>query len=394
MVEKQGVGFEKLRKWKGLGVLRGRVGKPTAADRNTYRLRTLPEVMLSVQSSLKRAQALAGKRHHHIWQHIQRGFATNEFNDHHIWVYRRTGDPERTVTRLHGQEKFFYGEENSAADINITNLENQLVGFINNARVAVNGERLDPKVAGIFVSSLEIRSAYLRVEFSNLLERMVTSTREHLSSPEVMAIAMQAVLKNEPNLLKSEFEKMGAEPVFHEIFAQIVHEVLPKELIARRREFSASLDQFLGPMLSKSAEVAKDSQIRALGKNFSSTERTTSHQAMNFEVLRVHDGELILPDTGLALLMKQGVRPTSFKGDSIETIVVPISSSAAIIGSKKRNIVRPIGLLNSVLASCSFESFIARKKDNMFQSLVRKIGKNAKLLDNSAIAKIVRSVEF
>ena len=108
---------------------------------------------------------MAGKKHHHIWQYIQRGFATYEFNDHHIWVYRQAGEPERTVTRLHGKEKFFFGEENSLADTNLTNLEGQLVGFINDARIAASGQRLDPKVAVILVSSLEILSAFLRMEF-------------------------------------------------------------------------------------------------------------------------------------------------------------------------------------------------------------------------------------
>ncbi len=217
---------------------------------------------------------MAGRKHHHIWQHIQRGFSVSEFNDHHIWVYCKSGKIDRTVTRLHGQEKFFYGPENSAADTNLTNLEAQLAGFAAEARVARTGTLLDSQMAGVLVTSMEARSAFLRVEFSRLLERTLEHMRSHMNSPGVMAKYMQACLKREPDSLAAELEKIGVDPGMHRALGQIFHDVIPKELASRKSDISAILDKIFGPILERTAEASKDGQIKALEREFSGTERT------------------------------------------------------------------------------------------------------------------------
>lgn len=77
---------------------------------------------------------MSGKKQHHIWQMIQRGFSWRERGDDHIWVYTKEAAPRQTVTRKYGQEKSFYGDENSIADINITNFENQTQELIRKRR--------------------------------------------------------------------------------------------------------------------------------------------------------------------------------------------------------------------------------------------------------------------
>lgn len=105
-------------------------------------------------------------------------------------------------------------------------------------------------------------------------------------------------------------------------------------------------------------------------------------------------GSLILPDTAIAFLLKNGARPISQKTDAIEAILIPISSSTIIVASNKHYMKRPLSVLNSVLASCSFESFIAMENRLDFGSLTNKIGRNARLLQDSEIAKVVRSLDF
>jgi hypothetical protein len=125
---------------------------------------------------------MAGKHQHHIWQLLQRGFSQRSFGDDHIWVYEQNTSPRKTVTRLFGEEKFFYGKENSKADKNISDFENSVQGAIQDARAADNGTELDHEIFAAIISHLEMRSSFLRTSLSHIGERLIGALKKYLSS--------------------------------------------------------------------------------------------------------------------------------------------------------------------------------------------------------------------
>lgn len=203
---------------------------------------------------------MAGKKQHFIWQHIQRGFASKEHNDFHVWVYRKNLNPERTVTKLHGYEKFFYGDEGSLADANITKIENGLSKFVAQTRTLIDGAVVDAKMAGLLVSKLELRSSYLRSEFSRILERCVTEIKKKFLTANNFENMLRKHVKDNPDEISKEAEKAGLSA--HSV-SFLVESFLSQQsnlFASSRPEIGALLDD-----LAKSAsEISKNAHIKSL----------------------------------------------------------------------------------------------------------------------------------
>ena len=106
---------------------------------------------------------MAGKRQHHIWQFIQRGFGEKRGKDHHIWVYEKGCPPRKTVTRKHGVEPFFFSEgDDNTADDTITNFENSIHSYFQELRTSGAETRIASELVAPFVVHLEMRSLFLR----------------------------------------------------------------------------------------------------------------------------------------------------------------------------------------------------------------------------------------
>ena len=135
--------------------------------------------------------------------------------------------------------------------------------------------------------------------------------------------------------------------------------------------------------------MAKDAHIRSLESDFLDVERTEQHRRLEYRVFRIYRGELILPDTTLAILKKSGCSPVSQKRDDIERIIIPVSNQVAIVEGLDNAWLLERGLVNRVLASCAFEAFVARQPTDEFQRLSRRISKNARLMSDTELKRAV-----
>lgn len=111
---------------------------------------------------------------------------------------------------------------------------------------------------------------------------------------------------------------------------------------------------------------------------------------MKFVVRRVPENRIILPDTGIAFILKDRVRPISQKDDKIVEVLIPLSSDCVVIGSPFGATFRSHPTINSLLASCAYQSFAFRDDDERHLSLAKRIGKNTTLLRDDEISNLVR----
>lgn len=332
---------------------------------------------------------MAGKHQHHVWQHIQRGFSVEEYNDNHIWIYTRDSAARKSVTRTYGQQKFFYGEQNSAADQNITDLESRLSGLITAARSSKDGAVLDTSLVAPLISLLEMRSAFIRAEMSRMSQRLLEELKKALSSKKSISALVKSYLQNHPNFLDDSIKKLGPNVVDQELIKLFVEIQMPSLIENASKSLAPNLNNAFSLLQKEMADIAKNSHIKALESDILNVDRTRLHSLMTYKIARFSKDCLVLPDTGIAFLTENGVRPLSQKSDRAEIVFIPISSNMMILGSDGPTIDRSIDTINRILASCSFESFISKHISEECKRNAKRIGVNAKLLSDSEIKKIL-----
>ena len=334
---------------------------------------------------------MAGNNQHHVWQMLQRGFGEKRGKDHHVWVYSKTEPARQTATRLFGAEKHFYGPEGSLADLNITKYENENQSTIQEIRRLPNGADVDREFAANLIAHLELRSAFLREDASEKMQKAMTELLRQFTSPKELRAAMVNYLKGNPDkldkFLGKEFIPVNQRAGFVEIIHRLI-ETLPEEKILEH--FSADffpINQFIKEFPS----IMNASQNRILGENEDFPLRAKLHMQKQYSVLRPASGSFILPDTTLAFIKKEGASPFIDKNDNIESVVLPIAHDVAIIGRSGVNTNYPLKAINRILAGCSFKAFIAREQSLQWQGLTKRIGKYARLISDRDLNRIISS---
>lgn len=323
---------------------------------------------------------MAGRRHHHVWQILQRGFGEKRGKDHHIWVYRKGQLCERTVARLFGMEKHFYGPENSETDAVITEYENESQSTIQDLRKLPNGTVVDSEYAAVLIAHLEMRSAFLRKQASEEMQSAVHGLIDGFQSPKKLRAMMLEYLRNNPE----EVDKfLGQNLILPNQRANMAK--LAETMVAALSDHEVA--KTMAPGLDKLREVAnefpemvKSGQNKALALSAAGIKRSELHLGRRYSLLRFQEGSFILPDTTLAFATKAGASPFSQADDEIEAVILPIAAGVAIVGSGTGDVPYTLKTINRLLAGCAFQAFVANASSSSLQSLSNRIGKYAKLL--------------
>ncbi|WP_170360321.1 hypothetical protein [Ruegeria arenilitoris] len=325
---------------------------------------------------------MAGKKHHHIWQMLQRGFGTKRGKDHHVWIYAKGQPPKQTVTRLFGMEKHFYGPEGSDADANITKYENENQSIVLEVRQLPNGADVDSEFAATLIGHLEIRSAFLREEISTSFQKGVTGLANSIESPDALRKVMLKYLKENPKGVDALLAQNFIQNRDRDQVKRLLEEALnhfPQQALLEAIDPAASQLKAFSELIPG---IAKDTQNKLLAETASDYQRLNLYRGFQYRVFRPDKGQFILPDTTLCFTKRDGAAPFAQKGDELEAVALPLSSSVAIVGSRSGELPYSLKTLNRLLAACSFRSFIASRDDEAFRSLSSRIGKYAKLIDD------------
>ena len=325
---------------------------------------------------------MAGNKQHHVWQMLQRGFGEQRGKDHHVWVYRKTEPAKQTVTRLFGVETHFYGPEGSQADTNITKYENDSQSTIQEIRKLPNGAEVDPVFVATLIAHLEIRSAFLRGKTSSTMQKAIGGLVQRFRSPEKLRAVMIAHFKDNPDELDKLLGKGFVAPsqrICFAQFAQKIIEMMPDD------ELSKLMEQGFGQIVEivdQFPDLTKAAQNNALVLDVANQSRAKSHLERDYFIFRPASGSLILPDTTLAFVKKEGASPISQKHDDIKAVILPIASDVAIIGRADGKADYSLKTINRLLAGCSFEAFLTKEQSSHFQGLRGRIGKHATLISD------------
>ena len=332
---------------------------------------------------------MAGKRQHHIWQFIQRGFGEKRGKDHHIWVYEKGRPPRQTSTRKYGVEPFFFSEgDDNTADDTITDFEISIQSHLQDLRTADNETDIDPEFMAPFVTHLELRSLFLREEMSSLGEKMLAGIQGIFEDERKAAKLMLSYMQSHPELIDEKFSEFGIEEEMIPVVKAYIDLQIPGLIKQQAAPLAEMARSFLTPLIREMPRISKNAHLRSFGEGFSEIERTSQHLKMNYKFCKSID-DILLPDTGLAFFKRKGLAPFSQKDDDIVDLIIPLGSSSYIYGFSKDTTQRSTKTINSALASCSYQSFIARNEAPSFHKLTNKIGKQATLISDHEIEKII-----
>lgn len=337
---------------------------------------------------------MAGKDQHHVWQMIQRGFGIQRGKYHHIWVFTKDEKPKQTTTRKYGSEpNFLTTDTDRSADEVLTDFENATQGFIHDLRQKEHGAPVSVNDMAPFISHLEMRSMFLRQELSRLNDRLFEGIQDIFSTQARTQALLAKHLENNPELIEKELDKLNVQGSDRDLAAAYAEHALPELIRDAAAKMAGMVHSVFSADLLQTTNLVKNSHIRAIVQGFTEIERTTTHAEFEYSIVK-EQGGLILPDTGLAFLKPKGIVPISQKDDGIREVVIPIDCQTYVYGHKRSATRRTRAVVNKILASCSFESFIGRENTQEFGSIAKFIGKNARMISDVELQKMLSFESF
>ena len=146
----------------------------------------------------------------------------------------------------------------------------------------------------------------------------------------------------------------------------------------------------ISTLIEKMGEYAKTGHVQALRKNDDGTQRRSRYLDLKFSIHRSNSGPIICPDTMICFATTKKPKPVLDKDDTLDAVIIPISSEIVLIGSARGQVERSRSTILSMLASVSNSFFVANSDTMEFRRLRAKIGINAVLIPRNYTQAIVR----
>ena len=156
-----------------------------------------------------------------------------------------------------------------------------------------------------------------------------------------------------------------------------------------KRQFQTFLSFFKDRLRNN----VRDAHNKAIADTHASPKkRAEKYEGLSFHIASYDGCGIILPDTCLLFVTKNGISPTVTKDDKVGALVLPVSSDKAIIGSAFGTFMRDRKTMNSMLASVAYQAFVAPVESLEYNALRRRIRSNARIISESEFQEIIRSI--
>lgn len=334
---------------------------------------------------------MAGRKHHHIPQFLQRKFGLQDTKANKVVVFRKDQEPFSTNTINYGAERDFYAEgEDFFVDDLITEYEGDIQAFLNLLAAGDESALREGVTIATLIAHFEMRSAFLRSQLLELSGTMVDFIEKTFTDRKLLIDMLMTTIKDNPAILRDAIvASLGANtPIeaIEEFVTPQLEALIGPQISPFVEEFADTLI-----MMRKSFQgMIKPSHLKALGRHPDEMARKEFYLDLTYTVRNEPLGSFILPDTMVSFSTAKRLTPVTQKGDELVEVFLPLSSGSLLIGSRKRSLPRKVSEINSILASTSYSSFIAIEDRPEFRKLSGKIGRNAKLISEADTKKVFR----
>lgn len=247
---------------------------------------------------------------------------------------------------------------------------------------------VDARTASELITHFEMRSLFIREEASRLVDHVIASVDTHFEDARFRAKLLRTIVDKRPELLTDFVGRSGGSAEHGRVFVDYIR-TNPDETLRRfASDPDRSAQQVMLAMREQVREFAKSAHIKAVLRGFSEGDRFQRNLRLSYRVVRT-EAPIILPDTGLAFLMKSRVSPVSFKEELIDLAICPIDSSCYICGSRNGTDSRSIDTVLRALSSCSHKNFVAATDSENLRRLAKRIGRNARIASSEVMEEII-----
>lgn len=338
---------------------------------------------------------MAGKRQHFLPRFLQEGFASHTSGDAvFTWVYRKGAPPFNANIINVGVEGLFYtDEDDTQADDLITDAEGPFSTLVQTLRTSTPAAVSEPQIPRL-IAHLEVRTRHLRQSFLRAGDFLVSRLLDFMADEQAFIAYLERQFRKDPSILRDsmskELARQGLPQVLLQPLIQLSTPILPA-LMAKLRPMLPKLAEALRLTLPKTLrDAAKSGHIRALKKTISPEVKIQRYESLAYSVVEAADGPLLLGDS-VVLFRVQGPRPYKTfldKDDVLSSIILPLSSTRAIVGA-----CEPVGVLPPDLpratARCSLEYFIAAARSDANNILKDEIGEDAAPITRVELEEII-----
>jgi len=335
---------------------------------------------------------MAGIKQHHVWQLLQKGFATERHGKHYIWVHQRGSEPRLETTKNFGVEPYFYGDEDSEADVNMTAFESDAQRHVQAWRRAPDGMTVDAVTAGPIIAMIETRSRVLRNELAANSGELVAQIPFILNSAARQPEFVRWILTECEAELDDYLRRNGYPALSEPGIKEMVEVFLTKMLEQEEPEIFRDSHGMIEKSVESIGSSARLAHSKAMQIDFQTHPRLSKYSELTFHVSRTPQPFYILPDTCLAFFSGDRVRPFTTT-ERIDFCLLPLASDLLLIGRRQKSDLREPQVYLRALASCAYEGFISKRPTPTIRRLERLIGKNAKLISAAERKRIVRSTK-
>ncbi|WP_140414777.1 DUF4238 domain-containing protein [Yersinia kristensenii] len=343
--------------------------------------------------------AMSGKRQHFIPRFLQRGFEDTKKNGQSfVWVYRKGCNPFNPNIINVGTEGFFYSiEDDYSVDDEITAAETEFSSLIELLRKNGPDSIFDSNSIASLVAHFEIRTRHLRLNLLNTSSVFFKHLSTRIFDESFLNEYMKRFMKSKPNyvddLINIEFDKLAVPNyIRNEIISSFKenYEFFLKNIIS---EFVPKLtSEFKCKIEDKLPEIVKKAQLDGLKINISPMEKISHYNKLNYSIINT-DESLPLGDS-IVIFNVTGERefkPFCDKDDEIKGVYLPLGKNCLLYGIKDNELPNLSGI-SLRIAESSLEFIIGAEKSDYFSELSKHIGKNAYLLTDENIYKIIDEV--
>lgn len=325
---------------------------------------------------------MSGRKQHFIPQSLLRGFAkSGKGKKPQVAVYPYAGSAFLAATDGIGAKRHFYSELDvegmvETLDDRITKHETPLAEVLVDFRSRQDAEAVDGEKAAALVTHLVVRNDHFR-KIAISAGATLFSGFEQTISDQNMAAKLLGVDGDKPGqLLSDSLNKLWDEngPLLAALgfdlnsFRQFAFQMAKNNFSKFHTDLLLPMKNALSDVSDRVTGIAADSQIRALEQDLTPEKWVEKLGQYDWNVRHITGG-CILPDCVAICVDSEGDSyPLIFSEDGPrEFVVMPIASDRVLVGAMNDD--RLPSNLNFALARCSWDFFVACRKDVEFEQL-------------------------
>ena len=334
---------------------------------------------------------MSGRKQHYIPQLLLRGFCSREqTKPFHAWVFTKDGKSyESNIDSIGAERDFYVFDEDLNADDHITSLEpefGKLIAILRSGGI----DSVEKSEIVRLIIHIQARARWFRSTFTSSSTMLMNRILEYVRSEAFIDGIINSMLEGENPYLHKGLEKVHQElsmsGISREAFGALV-----SVFIAKNRD---ALKSFLLPQINEAIEKIPEAIEPAIQKahielqlhDYTESERHRLYQELDYRIIDCSPKRVILGDCTVLSIIDGPARYSALpsKDQTLTAIILPISSTKYIIGSKFDAQIDTDDL-NAAIAELSDRFFVSSRNDDYERNLQKGIGLKSFLLSNEEI---------